>query len=896
MSTYTIARGLLKLFPGDFRSRFENEWLEVVEWRAGGRKGYGCLAMIVADTLGALAKLHFSRLQNTVAMSRDSGSSTPKRGPGGGGWLNDIRFSLRAFRRNPIFSVAAILSLGLGIGANTGIFTVVNAVLLRPIPYEDPARLAIVWNAFESGWSRLPVSGPEFVGIAEEESTFESVGGIWVTSRTIQNEGRRDHVSTALVTSNFLDVIGVSPALGRNFTSEEMGVGTTAPVLISHALWVQQFGSDPDITSRTLIVENEAVPIVGVLAEDFKLLFPADAGIPETVDILKPFPWPLSALPPAGQFIRVVGRMLPGITLAAADDAVKTVAANMRDTYPAIAQLGDDFSAHGLQDDAAIAIRPTLLALTGAVALFLLLASANVANLLLARVTDRKRELATRICIGATRGDIARQLVLESLLLSAIGTVVGLALGWICVEYLWQIRPDGLSRIDTLALDGSVVAYVGLGALLSTVLFGLAPLSQVSTGNPVSELRTSGHSVATRTLGLRRLVTASEVAIAVTLVVGAVLLNRSAINLVNADTGFDHHGAVAFTVPISDSDFPTDADRATAARALEQSLTEMPGIAFAGATSHLPYATWANWGDVAAPGEMPEAERAQSIYDLRSVTNSYFETIGATLVTGRWFDARDHEESAPVVIVDRTFATKVLGGTDIVDRQLKVVRYTGGDFVLTDATVAGVVEDILDRDPSTPSSGQVFWPYAQSPRWELTFFARRSSPEATNAQALAESLEASVPGVSVSRTLYLNDLFSRATARPRFVALLSGIFSMLAALLAAGGIFSVVTFSTSRRVPEIGLRMSLGASRGNVFNHVMKEALVVGLFGAAAGALLSIGSARLISSLLFGVVPGDPVTLIGVSLSFILVCVVASALPAYRATLIDPVRAIQESK
>jgi predicted permease len=883
-----LARLLLLLYPSSFRRRFEREWQEIASWHrerlAGARFGRTRLAaVLLMDTLRAAPTAYGDVLV----------SGHPYLGSVG----QDLRHAVRGLRRGPLFAAAAVVSLGVGIGSNTAIFSVANAVLLQPLPYPDADRLAIVWNEFaSSGQSRLPLSPVEVAELADEPGLFEDVGGVWATSVTVlDHEDRLIQVPAGRVTPSFFSVLGVEPALGRTFVADAREGRRPMGVVISHELWTGALGGDANILGRTVRVDGATVDVVGVLPEGLKLHFPPDGSIPERLDVYSSLPWDLRSLPPALHYLRVIGRLSPGMDLDRAQRGVDNAAERARATYAELAVTEDRFSIHPLQGDAVRQARPVLLALLGGVGLFLLLASANVASLVLARASVRRKEMAVRSSLGASGGRLAQLLVLESLVIGALGTALGLWLGSAGARVLWSLRPDGIARVDSVALDGTVVGFTLVVSAVAVLIFGLAPMGAVLRTEAAQVLRgADGRTVGSRRTA-REWVTVGEVAIGIVLLVGTALLGQTVARLARAELGFETGNVLTFKVALPERSFPTDGERTRLATEIDRRISALPGVTAAGATSHVPLGTWANWADAAPPDGIPDDERDVFFADHRSVTAGYLAALGLELVEGRGFRETDDADSSPVVVVDRTMARRAFPDGPAVGKTLHPSRYVGGRFVPTPAVVVGVVEDVRDVSPARPSGGQVYWPFAQSARWELTWAVRteRADP-ADLLPDIRREVRAVSPDLAVASERSMDELLAGATDEARFVALLGGVLATLALVVAALGLYSVVTYVAIQRMREFGLRMVLGARREQVLNDVLRDGVKLGALGIAVGLATALALTRFLGSLLYGVSPTDPLTLGGVAVFFLTVVVVASLGPAVRATHVDPVTAMRD--
>lgn len=904
MTIPVLARLVLRCYPPSFRRQFGEEWCEVAAWHRRSLRGASLERVryageLLRDTVRSLPVAYAMAIAERLGFRRhtrdtsghSSGNAHP---PGFESIGHDLRSALRGLLRSPVFAVAAVASLAMGIGASTAIFGVVNAVLLEPLPYAAPGRLAIVWNEFPTaGLARLPMSGPQLQLLRDEPGLFQDVGGIWATSRAVMHADEPETVSSALVTPNFFSVLGVDPRLGRGFVREESSGPVPAGVLVSDDFWRSHFPDETELSNQVVRLETSERPIVGVLPPGFELLFPPDGGIPERIDLFIPLPWELDVLPPAQHYLRVVARLADGVDLTGAQQRVTEVARRAREIYTQLAATGDEFTVVPLHDDAVRNARPALLALLGAVVLFLLLASTNVASLMLVRTTTRGAELALRASLGASRRRLVQLVLAESTILTGLGAVLGLVLGRYAGRVLWALRPDGVARIDAVPMDARVLLFAMGASMVAGTVFGLAPLFAMRSIRPAGALNDRTGLGGPRHHRARSAVMAAEVAIGLTILVGATLFMQSLTELKRADLGFQPRGLLSFKVSLAQQRFPTDAERAGLARELERRIQELPGVTSVGAGSHLPLKTWANWAEVAAPDDVPETERESFYVDHRAITAGYFPVLGARVVSGRGFVEQDAATADPVAVVDRAYAARAFPDADAVGRRILASRYVNGAFTPTWVTIVGVIDDIRDRAPSRPSTGQVYLPFAQSPRWELTYAVRSGRDPSELAAAVREAVPAVHGDLAAAEITPMDVLVRAALAPTRFIVLLGTVFSALALAVAAIGLYSVVAFSTAQRVREFGVRVALGARQRDILGNVLGYGVRLSLAGIVVGIPAAIGVTRLMRSLLYGVQPHDPRTLAAVTGLFLLVAVLASLPPAVRATGTDPVRVMR---
>jgi predicted permease len=807
---------------------------------------------------------------------------------GAGAWLTDLWSAAKGLRREPAFTSAVVGSLGLGIGLTVAVLAVAHAVLLRPPPYEDPDALVFVWNrldGFES--NRLPLSGVQVGELRREGEIFEDVAGIWATTRTVSLDDRGLLVSAAVITPNFFELLGIPPVVGPGFSEEEGSRGENT-ILVSHDFWRRELEGDADVIGRTLRVEGAPATVVGVLPASTRLVFPEAVGVPARVDLFTVYPWVATANTTGPRFLRTIGRLREGVELETADRAAREVSDRLRRTYEHMAASGDLFQAVSLRDDSTRRVRPLLLALVAGAIVFLVLTCVNVTSLLMARRTVRQKEMALRACLGASRRRLFRLVLTEVALLSVAGAVAGIAVASAGLEVLWQMRPGSLQGIEGVGLQPQVLAatvtsacLVGALALLALPFAARLP---ADPGVPRSDRAIGGGSGSAR-----RAVVVAELALSMVLVVGAALLGGSLGRMRAVDLGFEPAGVTTFRVGISNRTFPTDAERARLAEAVREVISGLPGVVSVGATSHIPMADWANWVGNAPPASADEDAASRFQFDHRSVTPGYFETIGATLAEGRAFRTDDTGGVDPVVVVDDAYAARVFpDASSVVGREIVATRYVDRQFVPVPATIVGVVGAMRDHDPTQPPSGQVFWPFAQSARWELTYAVRLDHEVSGWPERIRNAVSGVHQDLAVADIAPLDAFVDEALAPLRFASLLGGLFSALAIGLAFLGLYSVIAYSTRQRVGEIGIRLALGARGWSVFGDILKDGGRLSAAGVGLGLAGAWLTTRYLDALLFEIDPLDAGVLGTVAAGLFVISLVAVALPAMRAAKTDP--------
>jgi predicted permease len=807
-----------------------------------------------------------------------------------GAW-RDAQLAVRQLRRAPGFAGAVVLSLGLGVGANTAVFSVVRAVLLEPPPYARPEHLHMIWsNSDRAGYLRAPLSGPELQDLRQQATLYEGFASIWSTTGQITGDGPPEQLKVVFVTSDFLSLLGVAPALGRGFEPGEEGPGAPAVAVLSDAFWRARFGADPAVVGRSIRLDGEAVTVVGVAPAGLRLRFAPDANVPAEPQILAPFPFDLRRNR-ALYYLRTVGRLRSDASPAAAREQVASLGRRLEAQYSEYAASGRSLFAVPLTEDAARDVRPTLLALQAAVGLVLLLGCVNVANLLVGRELARRAQLAVRAALGASRARLARQALVETLLLGVLGIGAGLALGVASLHVLLALRPPGLAGFEQVRLDPRLLAFaagVGLLAALMVSAVGVGGALRLDLAGVLRRAGRGGDDAPRRRL--RGLLVACEVGLGSVLLVGAGLLLRSLARLEQLDPGFATQRALSMRLALPRARYPDAAAGAAFARELEPRLRALPGVEAVGSVSALPFDALPNWSSPYVYDGMPEEARGSREADARAIGPGYLGAVGARLLAGRDFDEADGPGRAPVLIVDDRLAARAWPGADAVGRRLQVefLDTASGAFVPTWATVVGIVRHIRHRRLSEVVREQLYVPQRQTPRQPHAYVVRAESDPTALAAAIRREVARLDPELPVYDVRPLESYVADALSSPRFALRLTGALAGLALTLAAVGIYGVISYSVARRRREIGVRLALGAATLGILGGVLREALSMTGLGLAAGLLVAAPLASAAQGLLFGVRPTDPATYLGVALALAATALLAGALPALRAARTNP--------
>ncbi len=826
--------------------------------------------------------------------------------------LRDVHYAIRSFARRPLFSGVIILTLALAVGSNVAIFSVANAVLFRPLPFKDPDRLAFVWNRLPAtNVSRSLVSGPDFQDYQAQATQFEGFAGAVALSGTLTGDGPPERITNAYVTWNLLSLLGVQPVLGRTHVSEDAfpidpkQFGSPDPklppgkVVLSYGLWQRRFGGDPSVLGRTILMDGWASQVVGVLPQNFRFYLPADAAMPTNIDAWGILPSNIGDFEREAAWLTVVGRIKAGVTLPQAQADMDRLAAHLRETYQFHATQKLQIVVGGMHHDIVEHARPALLALLGAVGFVLLIACANVANLLLVRASERGREIAVRAAIGSGRGGIVAQMLTESLVLATGGTLLGLVFAWLGVRVIKALSPDNLPRIDQVSLDARTFAFAAATTVAAAVLFGLAPALRAVRGNLADGLRDRGTDTGgTRGNRLRTFLVVSEMTLSLVLLVGAGLMLRSFAAIQRVNPGFDPKNAVTFNAPLPFAKYLTSQSRATFVNQLGDRLAEIPGVETVGGVTPLPLAGGEQYavGSYGRVGEADEAYRANKA-DYKSVLPGYFEAMKIELVSGRRFIRSDNEEQAQdVAIVDQKFAARVFGRENPLGAQILVDHFNEKTFSQErlPVTIVGVVASVRSTTLAEEGRETIYLPYVFQSFLPITFVLRTSTTPASlmpQIRAAVGSLDRDVP---VADLATLESWVSEAMAQTRFLLALSGTFAALALVLASIGLYGVISYSARQRTREIGVRVALGAGEGEVRRLIFGHGMVLAAAGIVLGLVASVALTRVVNSYLVGVSATDPLTFAGVPTVLLAVSALASYLPARRAATIDPVRALRE--
>ena len=900
--------------------------------------------------------------------------------------VQDVRFGMRFLLKHPGFFAVAVLTLAIGIGANTAVFSVIHTVLMRPLPYAEPDRLVLLRHHIGSlGWSDAPLPPADVIDFRERMPALSMVAA---TDRTFEfnltGGGPPEVVRVASVSSNFFDVLGVEAALGRTFlptdgfegrsgnnaqrekvlpgdesdkehspvaaelkrhladgklvdkkkyaveverrkqagstpdlaaksdqqprtedSAGEVSESHVAPdgviaddgmmpsVVLSHGVWKRRFGSDPEVIGQKVVLNGAPSRVIGVMPEDFRLLMPANAGIPTAIDMWTADLIPYSVIgrssPNANR--RVLARLAPGATLAEAREQAAIVSQWQQENFD-YHQTGDiSVEVKPMHADIVAHVRPVLLALFGAVLLVLLIACANTANLLLVQAAAREREISIRAAVGGGRRRIIRQFLTEAALLAAIGGIAGLLLARWAIDLLLALRPAGLPRLDTVPIDGPVLLFTAAATVVAALVFGIVPAINASRPDLNSCLKDRGACASNP--GQRRLrhtIVVGEVALAMVLLVGAGLMYRSVESLEAVDLGFEPQGVLTYRISLPQVPYD-DADKRAAALAnIESKVAELPGVKATGSTQVLPFGGqfWTSPYQVSL--EAQGASRAGEA-DYRYVTPGFFEAFGARLLSGRLLTGEDEKKARKVVVVDRALAARSWPGENPVGRIVEAMTLGGP---VQEWKVVGVVEDIVSEGPESGGRETLYFPYsAQNAFFSMTMVVRGSGEPKKLAGPIREIVAGFDSDLPVSGIRTMESYVRDSTAALRFVSILLGIFAAMALLLAGIGLYGVVSAIARQRTREIGVMMAFGAGRPQILARVVRRGVTLAVLGLAMGAVAALALTRALSGLFPGIPNTDPLTYVVVGGVLLLVTILASLLPAHRAARTDPIQALR---
>jgi putative ABC transport system permease protein len=823
--------------------------------------------------------------------------------------LQDLRYGWRMLLQKPAFTIVAVLTLALGVGANTAIFSIVNAVLLRSLPYRDPDRLVrVFFNEPGVGLRDVRFSKPELDDLQTRAGVFEDVTPIFEGSENLTGAGQPERVEGVNASFSYFSMLGAIPQIGRLYSPRDFAPGFAPVAVISDGLWRRAYGADPNVLGRTIRIDGDPITIIGVLPRGFRHPGPTTSGDAEVFCAggfsADPFPQPKRD---TRILVSGIGRLKPGLTLAQAQARLAVTAAQLRHDFPAEypAQAQWTIEIQPLQETLVGKVRPMLLVLLGAVILIAFIVSLNIANLLLARASGRQQEMAVRLALGASRGRMVRQMMTESMLLSLIGGAAGIATAVSTLGFILRFVPSNVPRLNEVRIDWVVLAFALLISILTGLVFGLAPALHSAKAALSSAIREGGRGsgYSTKTGRLRDVLIVSELAFAVILMVGAGLLLRTLRDLLQENPGFTPTQVVTANTWLGNPNDPkmdpyrSIRGKATFDRELLRRMKAIPGVEFAAITSALP-TTNINpnaVGGLANENLAIEDGPVESSQDLHAerirISPDYFKVLQATLLRGRSFTDGDEDGKPLVAILDETTARKYWPDRDPLGRRVRI----GKDPTKPWSTVVGIVKDIKSDGLDIDGVPHVYVSTYQDPSKQVNVVLRTSLPATVLEPQIRHEIQSIDPGLPVFHVSSMNDILDRSLASRRFSADLVGGFAVVALVLASLGIYGLLAFMVGQRSREIGLRMALGARPADILKLIVTKGVVLAGVGIIAGVILSASTASMMAGLLYGVRPHDPAVFVVVPLLLFAVAVLASYVPAWRATKVDSMTALREA-
>jgi putative ABC transport system permease protein len=811
--------------------------------------------------------------------------------------VRDVRYSLRMLRSSPGFSMVAILTLALGIGANTAIFSVVDSVLLRPLPYADPAGLVMVWeNSSQHPNPHNTVSPPDFLDWSRRNAVFSGMAAIFDQRANLTGNGLPEEIVLQDVSANFFSVLGVNTVLGAGFTSENGQPGHDNVVVLSFGFWKERYASDHSIVGKTIVLNGHPLSVVGVAPEGFDW-FIKDGSLTGA----QPQMWSPWIIPDAfhdrknvGRFMTVVARLKPGVAVTRAQADMNTIAAQIAQEYP-------DFNGYWgvnvvpLRQQIAGDLRPALLILLGAVVFVLLIACANVSSLLLARASAREREMAVRTAIGASPWRIACQLLTESILLAAIGGGIGVVLAVWGTNALLVASPRNLLDMRSATIDARVLAFAAGSTLLAGLLFGFLP-SYISAHSRISEtLKEGGRGSSS---GKYRGATRSafvvlQMCLALVLLAGSGLLIRSFIRLVGVDPGFDSNHLLTFKVSLPSSKYRTDPACLAFFQQLLSRVSHLPGVRSVTMNSFPPFSGLGAATGVHLLGQPPRSLMDLPVAAVRVVGPHYFDTMGIPLRAGRVFTEQELADARHVVVINQAFADQYMSGANPLGQQAVIFMKSLEESQNAPSVIVGVVGDVRQMGLETPGEPTVYWPHPELVYSEMTILVRTSKDPLSLVSAVRNELQQMDPEQPMAAVATMDQLLGDSLARSRFTMLLLGIFAAISLLLASVGIYGVIAYGVAQRTQEFGIRIALGAGRRDVLRLVLGQGTRLALWGIGLGVIFALALTKFLATLLYGISPTDPLTFAAVASLLVLVALAACYVPAQRATRVDPIEALR---
>jgi len=806
--------------------------------------------------------------------------------------FKDFRYGIRSLLKHPGFTAIAVITLALGIGANTAMFSVINAVLLRPLPYHDPNRLVTIWEESpERDLYQLPVSYANYRDWIDQNHVFEQIATYTFTNLNLTGAGEPARLSTVRTSANLFSLVGATPRLGRTFLAEEDKEGGNRVVILGHGLWQSRFGSDPAIIGKPLTLNNQSYTVVGVMAPNFQ--FPVGFGylgkvLNDPTDLYVPIAASGNEAGRGNYSFFALGRLKPGVTIDQARAEMTTIERRLEQQYPD-SNTGIGISLIPTQEQTVKEIRPALLVLLGAVAFMLLIACANIANLLLVRAASRQKEIAIRTALGASRLRVLRLLLAESLMLSLAGGLLGLLLAFWGTDALMALTPDNIPRLNEVGVDARVFGFTLAVSLITGIFFGLIPAIHASKPDLNEALKEGSRGAMGSTAGkrTRSILVAVEVALSLVLLIGAGLMIKSFARLQQMNLGFNPDKVLAVTLSLSQSRYPEAREQAAFFQETLDRLSSLPGVQSAGATTALPLTLELSGSDFRIEGH-PEPEAGKEmIIHTRSVSPGYFGTLRISLLKGRDFSDRDKSDVPKTAIINNELARTYFANEDPLGKR---ITFDDGESWIS---IVGVIGDVKQLGLDSSAKPEVYFPYLQVSEPSMSLVVRTSSDPLSLAAAVKNQIQTIDKDLPIDEAKTMQQLLADSVSGRRFNMLLLSVFALVALVLAVVGIYGVMSYTVAQRTHEIGIRVAIGAQSSDVFRMVIGQGMRLAIIGVAFGLVGAFGLTRWMTSMLFGVEPTDLATFVIIAVLLTVVALVACYIPGRRATKVNPLVALR---
>lgn len=808
----------------------------------------------------------------------------------------DLAYGLRTLVKNPGFTIVAVLALALGTGANTAIFSVVNGVLLRPLPFREPERLVMVWiNNTKGNQPQAAFSVPDFLDYRESNGVLEQIASLSFDDFNLTDGDQPERVQGTMVSANFFSVLGVAAQTGRVFLSAEDQAGADRVVVISNGLWRRRFGGDPALVGQTIQLNGASFTVVGVTPPEFQSPEKGDElWVPMSFDATDRLRMPSISTPEgfkkrSFRFLKSIARLKPGVALDQAQAEMSTIAGRLEQQYPD-SNTGMGINLVPLHRQVVGDIRPALLLLLAAVGLVLLIACANVANLLLARAAARQKEIAIRVAVGAGRARLIRQLLTESVLLALLGGALGTGLAWLGLRLLVGINPANIPRLDAIRIDGRVLGFTLLVSLLTGLVFGLVPALQASRPD-LNEALKEGARGSTGSIGRRRVrsvLVVTEVALTQMLLIGAGLMIKSFYTLLQVNPGFNAESVLTMQVTLPPVKYAEDSQIMAFYEQALKRIEALPGVQAAGAATSLPLTANSLARRFTIDGRSPASPNERLSANYGAISPEYFRAMGIRLISGRAFTDQDRDKSQQVIIINESMRRRFWPNEDPIGKHISLTAEAG-----VSRAIVGVVSDVKNSSLDSESGLEVYEPYLQFPWSFMAIVVRTAADPLRLAPAVRDEILAVDKAQPVYDVKTMAQIVGDSVSQPRLYMLLLGIFAGIALVLAAVGIYGVMNYSVNQRKHEIGIRMAIGAQRSDIMKMIVGQGMLLATIGVAIGVAAAFLLGRVVEMLLFGVSGRDLSTFIALPFVLVLVALLASYVPARRATRVDPMNALR---